>query len=243
MKRLIATCILLIATAGTVGHTASEVKKTCPVCKTEFKTMVDMLGTSFGMRLDLKKLGPIASPWRIPVCTKCKFVLYDDKIPEKDLAKCKEIVESKDYKKHSARASYFLLGILSQKLGKDDMKIAHLYLNASWQEEENKEHLKQDLGLSLKYFEAYLKDPTAKEPDAYFTALLLKGELLRRLGKFDEAKKHLDTLKEKKKFKGTFLGDIVTYEIELCNQKDAKPHKVSEVKKTTPAPAKAPSKK
>jgi hypothetical protein len=49
------------------------------------------------------------------------------------------------------------------------------------------------------------------------------------LGRFDDAKNHLSGLQKLKPFQGTFLADIVRFEISLCDKKDSKPHDVSEV--------------
>ena len=245
MKRIIAVWVLAIGCAATLfAHTSVEVEKTCHLCDTKFKTRMDASGTSFGMRLDLKKLGPIASPRSVAVCPNCHYVLLGDDLTEDELAKCRQVVESKEYKEHSGRASYFLLALLYEGLGRESLDIAHTYLKASWQEENDEKHLKEDLGMSLKNFEAYLKEGPPKKADgkteekaqdensAYDTARLLKGELLRRLGRFEEARKYLQALLEEKQFQSTFFGDIVRYQIKLCVQKDAKPHEISEVEKT-----------
>lgn len=242
MKKLVLTVATALLLLGAVqAHTSGMVKKTCPLCKHDFTCQLDMSGTQFGMRLDLKPLGPITAPWRIPVCPKCRFVLYDDDIPADDLEKCKEIVHGDAYKKHSTRASHFLLGLLYEGLGKKSLEIAHVFLQASWQEEAEEENLRDDLRRSLGHFDAFLKEPRrattavkgAEEGDdednSYETAQLLKGELLRRLGRFDKAKVHLAGLQKLKPFQGTFLADIVRFEIALCDNKDAKPHEVSEV--------------
>ena len=60
------------------------------------------------------------------------------------------------------------------------------------------------------------------------TAQLLKAELLRRLSRFEDAEKYLKGLQKSGAFKDAFLKDIIKYQISLCEQKDAKPHAVSE---------------
>ena len=82
------------ASAATEG----EIDCTCPLCKTKFKAVVDFSGTSFGKRLDLKPIGAIRSPWRIPVCPKCQFVLFADKFSDDELKVLGEFVASEAYK-------------------------------------------------------------------------------------------------------------------------------------------------
>ena len=67
--------------------------------------------------------------------------------------------------------------------------------------------------------------------DQWQTAQILKGELLRRLGRFNEAKAHLTMLQSMEQFQDNFLADIVRYELELCDKRDSRPHEVAEVTK------------
>lgn len=214
------------------AHTFDEVEKTCPICSHTFSCIMDMSGYQSGMRLDLKPLGPTPAPWSIPVCPKCSFVIYDEEIPAEELAQCKEIIKAESYKIHSDRASYYLLGLLYEGLGKEPLDIGHIFLKASWQEESDKVNLKEDRERSLKQFEIYLgSSPGADEEEgSRQTEQLLKGELLRCLGRFDEAKTCLKTLLEIKEFQGTFLENVVEYEIKLCEQKDSASHDIKEVK-------------
>ena len=240
MKRrslLIVLFVLLISPAiDGRAHTEGKVDKTCPLCAEKFTCVLDFSGTQFGMRLDLKPLGPIAAPWRVPVCPVCHFVIYEDKIPEADLPKCKEIVGSEEYKKHSGRGSYFLVGLLFEGLNKEPLTAAQAFLQASWQGEGDKKLNQEDLERSLKHFESFLKQPAPDQPAAKEdgekaapdnrrqTAQLLKGELLRRLSRFDEATKHFDALTQIKEFQQGMLADIVKYQLRLCAAKDSAPH-------------------
>lgn len=234
--------VMLMAGTQATALTIHEADKTCPLCTTEFKARLAGSGTQFGMRLDLKPLGAIAAPWPVAVCPKCHFVLLSDDLSDSDLKMLKAFVQTKEYQAWGeTRSSHFLMAKLLAALGRDDATLAHVYLKASWQEEGKNEFLTEDLQLSLKHFEAFLKagppndkkNPSeGQEEDdaasAYQTAQLLKGELLRRLSRFDEAKAHLQSLLKQTPFQGTFLGKIVAYEMRLCDKKDAEPHEVSE---------------
>lgn len=234
----------LMASTQATALTIHEIDKMCPLCKTEFKAQLAGSGTQFGMRLDLKPLGAIAAPWPVAVCPKCHFVLLGNDLNDTDLETLRAYVQTKEYQAWGkARSSHFLMAKLLATLGRDDITLAHVYLQASWQEEGEKKFLTEDLQLSLKHFEEHLKagpptntknaDEELKEDkaaSAYQTAQLLKGELLRRLMRFDEAKAHLQALLKQEPFQKNFLGDIVAYEMRLCDQKDAEPHEVSEAK-------------
>ena len=243
---VIAAAVFSMATSA-LAMTVFMSDETCPLCKTEFKAELAGSGTQHGMRLDLKPLGPIAAPWPVPVCPKCHFVLFSSELEKTDLAKLNKYVQSKEYQDWGKiRSSHFLMAKLLSLLGSEEVVLAHVYLKASWQEEGSDKYLKEDLELSLKHFDAYLKkgppkkkkeknkatDEDEKESSAYYTAQLLKGELLRQLGRFDEAKVYLQELQKFEQFKGTFFGDIVRYEITLCEQKDSKHHLMSEASQT-----------
>ena len=77
MKRLVLlACFLNMSIA--YAHTWGTKEVVCPLGGEKFQTTVDMSGTRFGMQLDLKPLGPIAAPWRLPVCPGNHFVVYKD---------------------------------------------------------------------------------------------------------------------------------------------------------------------
>ncbi len=240
-KCLLSVMVVLLSVCAGYAHKSGMVEKTCPLCRETFKCELDFSGTQFGSRLDLKPLGPTAAPWRVPVCPKCHFVLFDKEIPAEELAKCREIVQGDAYKNQTGRASYYLLGLLYEGLKKDSLGLGHIFLKASWQEESDGTKLEDDLNRSLQHFESFLKEPqqpkaasrkAADEDNSYQTAQLLKGEILRRLGRFNDAKNYFSDLQKLKPFQETFLADIVRFEIRLCGKKDSKPHEVSESKQT-----------
>ena len=73
-------CIGILGTGMLMADTVGVVKKTCPLCATAFEAELDLSGTQFSQRLDLKPIGPIAAPWRLAVCPQCHFVLYTDEL-------------------------------------------------------------------------------------------------------------------------------------------------------------------
>lgn len=242
MKRCLLFVVALLLTVGAgYAHTSGVVAETCPLCHEAFRCELDMSGTQYSMRLDLKPLGPTAAPWRLPVCPQCHFVLFADDFTAKELAQCREIVQSDVYRKHTGRASHYLLGLLYEGLKEEPLRLAHVFLKASWQEESDTKKLEEDLTRSLRHFETFLQEPQKPEPasekeedkvNSYQTAQLLKGEILRRLGRFHHAKRYLLGLQTLAPFQETFLAEMVRFEIRLCDQKDSEPHEVPDVKRT-----------
>ena len=211
------------------GATETEEACTCPLCKTKFKAILDASGSSFGRRLDLKPIGAIVAPWRLPVCPKCKFVQFKDadKFKADELKALKKYVESDAYKSISPKeSSYYRVARMFEHLKKPAIEIAHVYLKASWQAEGDERQHKACLDKSLEHFVRFLATNPGKNDD-YRTANFLRGELLRQLGKFDAAKKHFLTLQQQEEFKTKPFPEIIAQELELIEKKNAAPQTIS----------------
>ena len=59
---------------------------------------------------------------------------------------------------------------------------------------------------------------------------LLAGELLRRLGRFEEARAHLAKLQGLKGFQKNFFADIVEFQLVRCASQDAAPYEIEDVR-------------
>lgn len=231
MKNItIATILIsvLFMTNSSLANTMTETTNTCSICDHTFTCILDASGYQSGMRLDLKPLGPTPAPWRVPVCPECHFVIYDKEIPDEELVLCRAIIAKDEYKKYEERSSYFLMGLLFEGLDKGPDTIGHTFLKASWQEEKNEKMLKEDMERSLKNFELFLAKEESIDDEGYSTAQLLKGELLRRLGRFEESSVYLKGIKDNKAFQEGILKNVIMYEIRLCDQRDSDPHAISE---------------
>ncbi|OGS04583.1 MAG: hypothetical protein A3J70_01110 [Elusimicrobia bacterium RIFCSPHIGHO2_02_FULL_61_10] len=221
---------LLIAAAG-IAAAAKFVEREmpCPVCGKTFYARLDLSGEqSPEMRLDLKPVGEISWPWLLPDCPKCGFVVYRLPVPAAELAKCREFTATEEYKKARAHSSYYRVGLLYGRLGLGDYALANSFLKASWQEESDPAKLKEDQELALKYFTACARTCAAAEEKE--NSLLLMGELLRRLGRFDEARAHLAKLQGLKGFQKNFFADIVEFQLARCARQDAAPYEIEDVR-------------
>ncbi len=119
---------------------------------------------------------------------------------------------------------------LHEGLGRDDYTLGYTYLQASWEEEENAGYLEEDLKRSLRYFEKYLIQPGPTDTDALHTALLVKGELIRRLGRFDDSRRYFTNLKKRVGFRSGYNSKVIRYQLKLCKIEDAGPHVAPENK-------------
>jgi len=219
---------LLVAAAG-LAAAAKFVDREmpCPVCGNVFYARLDLSGAGSEMRLDLKPVGDVAWPWLLPDCPKCGFVVYRLPVPAAELARCRVITASEEYKKARARSSYYRVGLLYLRLGLPVYSVANSFLKASWQEESDPARLKEDLELSLKYFTDCAATCAAEEKE---NSQLLAGELLRRLGRFEEARAHLAKLQGLKGFQKNFFADIVEFQLVRCAKLDPAPYELEDVR-------------
>lgn len=224
MKRLL-LILLLAVPAGAAQIVEREMK--CPLCGADFYAQLDVPDSDYEMRLDLKPLGVMPGPWRLPECPKCGFVIYSSRLSKEELAKSLRIAASPEYLKHATRSTYYKTGVLYGLLGKPDFLLANTFLKASWQEEGSPALLKEDLELSLKHFTACAAACKGVEQE---NSKLLIGELLRRLGRFSEARAHYAALKGEKAFQDNFFADIADFQIKLCDKQDARTYEMIDVK-------------
>lgn len=224
--RLVPSVSLVWLALGTVvvADTRAVVDQTCPLCGTKFKATLAMSGTQFGQRLDLRPVGAIASPWPVAVCTKCGFVLFkegDKDYTSKELETLRGLVNADEYKKLPADTpSYERLARLLEGLKRPPNEIAHAYLKASWQVEGQDERNRALLEKSRKWLETYL-EKAPKTDEARVPAEILRGELLRRVGKFDEAKRQFERLGKSKDFAKEPFPAIIAQELGLIEAKDS----------------------
>ncbi len=217
------TLSFLFCVSIAMAHATAEGEMTCPVCGTKFTTIMDISGYNPGERLDLKPLDPIAVPKRIPVCPKCSFVLYEYDLPNEEREKLRGFLKSPQYQQLLAQkhTSYFLLARILTFMDYPSFDVAYAYLKASWQVEQ----------LDSKRYFSYLESCLAslrglpEDGKEWTTAQVLIGEILRLLGKFDEAHQHFMLLLHKPEFKKEPYRTYISIETELISSKDRSPRK------------------
>jgi hypothetical protein len=85
-----------------------------------------------------------------------------------------------------------------------------------------------DLTLAESHFRAFL-DTYKTRDQAWKTVQVLEGDLLRQLGRFEEAEQHLKLLLEFPEFSERTLSKVIRFELDLCRARDVDPHALSEV--------------
>ena len=231
---LILALAFLTGTLNTVAEadTTMTVDTKCPICLTEYTATLDASGYKEDLRLDLKPLGHIAAPFKLPVCPTCHFVLYQPEFTKERLALYKNYVYSTEYKKFAAeRSSHFLLGKLFEKAQKDATSLGTVYLQASWQEENHPARYREDLMLSLRFWNRHLTQITPAD-EKWIQVQLISAEIERLLGKFGEAEARLTKLRELPAVgSNEWFQKIINFEEKLVKEKDAGHHTFSEVRR------------
>ena len=178
MAALTATLGLAIFPEICQAMTSAQVEMICPYDGSKFIAKLQMSGTTFTVRFDLRPVGAIVSPWPLAVCPTNGFVFWKKKFNDAELEQLRPLIFSDEYRAMIATKSpYYRAAWLEDRLGSSHLDGTWLLLKASWEgpyAAELVERLPRDIAETTGKMQLRLK--------------LLRGELLRQLGRFDEAK-------------------------------------------------------
>lgn len=212
------------------ADTRIVVEKVCPISLTKFKATLAGSGFQATIRLDARPVGAIASPWPLPVCPECGFVLFkrdNQEYTADEMTTLRSVVESPEYKGLPTKdSSYLRLAKLYEGLKRSPEEVDHAYLKASWQVESDEPRNRALLATSLEWFEKFLASGPKKD-QGWQSAEVLRGELQRCLGKFAEAKAQFDRLKGMKEFEQEPFPRVIAQEGSLIDAKDPSPRELS----------------
>ena len=226
--KIIAFLLCGVLSPALCAHTGGVVDLKCPLDGTEFKSWQDFSGTSYGLRLDLKREGLIAQPWALAQCPKCHFPLFKTNLSEDEKSELRTIVAGNRFiRAAKSRNPYFALAVLQEELQAPPKKIAESYLYASWLAEENNPGSYRAFAKrAIEWFDLAAGRP-AEADDAKNSrqiSIYLPIELSRRVGEFDEAKQRINDAADLNKTKIKWLPGALADEKRLVAAKDASPH-------------------
>jgi hypothetical protein len=177
----------------------------CPLDKHPFPLVNVMLGTTTGTRLDLRPIGSGVVLPPLKRCSQCGFLADWPLRTEEDKQPVRAILASPaSVAARAQRSNRFLRAVLLSQLPESAFDQARAWLEAAWETEgvDEPRH-RQSLEAALAAFHAAEVAFVAKPPE-YFsgrdlhdqprTARVLQVELLRQLGRFDEASAALKVL-------------------------------------------------
>jgi hypothetical protein len=198
LSALLALVCLTIAAGPGRGMTIATQRFVCPICGTAFEQ--DMVGstTSAGSTLDGRPTGAGVWPWPLPVCPRCHFVLFDRSFSRDETETLRAFVTSPAYAALLAQEHswHYLAAVMRERLGASDRDLREAYLAASWSARRGSDHWRTYATAALRHIDAFLASarPGDSRNKAIIGCRLIRGELLRGLGRFDEAEAYFNEL-------------------------------------------------
>jgi len=186
-------CALALPVSAPSARTDALVEYTCPIDGQKFQAMTPMSGTSFGARLDGRRIGPIAVPYPYPACPGNGFVLYRDstKLDADYIARAKALVETEDYQRILySESKHYLAAWIAERMGENQSVVVRLLREAAWDAEGRDRHATY-LRQAATKLRAWQASQTDRNDDWLYRQILL-AELLRQSGDYNEARRVLD---------------------------------------------------
>ena len=228
--------------------TLQTVEMTCPYDGTSFQFIAQGSGTSAGQSLDFMLLGPIDSPWPIAVCPTNGFVFIKQKYEPEELERLRPIVLSPEYQALKDETPYYRAAWIMERSGEARADVSFYLLQATWEAgwEAMAERYKAQVkatppgarephpdipalfaaGTLSERYRRYATELLARLPADISAASprsgqfkMVQGELLRRLGRFDEADAYFKAL-EADYGAGSGETNYVAFQRELVARRD-----------------------
>ena len=226
---LAAAPVLAPAQAHAASNEQPEVmieQMTCPIDGEVFTAIVGINAAYLGQRLDTRRLGAAIEPIPLPVCPTTGFVVYRRDFTPEQLALAKEIVDSTDFRRQVRTGNeYTVAAYLAEQLGEPRMAIAHFWLEASWLFESDPVRNPEYLERAYDWYTLALEE-IGNDQEKFWQVQALRVELLRRLGRFDEARTLLTELPVNSLPTGHALKKVLVQQQLLLQRGDSQPRPV-----------------
>lgn len=246
-----------LAAISAHAMTRNVVEMTCPYDGVKFNFSAQMSGTSFDKLLDWMPLGAIESPWPLAACPTNGFVFLKAKYEDDELEQLRPLILSAEYQSIKSETPYYRAAWIMERTGAPHQEVSRFLLQATWEVgraelgERSRANASggsaQDIaeivrramaeGTTSERYRRYTaellarlavdvadKDRSAEERIA---DRLLIGEILRRLGRFDEAESHFAALANDLE-PASSEATLTAFQRRLVASKDAGMHYVSE---------------
>lgn len=198
--------LLLLAVVSAGAFDLEDKDIVCPVCGTRFTYVVMSGAVPEGRRLDLRPLGLLFAPAPVPFCPTCRFAVLQPEVLPAEIPRLKQVVYSAEYRAIPAGSpSYYYVAQLERILGAAPLVVGYRLLQASWQVEAcltcvpdptarpsdvlADRYLAESLGKLEEHLAA-----TVRTDATYVGVQMLCGEIERRLGRFEAARRRFTGL-------------------------------------------------
>lgn len=198
----------------------------CPYDDTPFQFHGQASGTIRDRTLDLRPVGPIESPWPIPDCPTNGFVFVKEEYSAEELEKLRALILSPEYRAIYKETSYYRAAWVLDRTGASKLEVSWMLLQATWQ-----------VSQSYVRYTGYATTLLAKLQEAVggiddkkqqVETKLLIGEILRRLGRLDDAARHFRNIRSDVDA-ASDEARIIAFQLHLIALRDISPHLMSEV--------------
>ena len=229
LSLLLAAPVLMPAQVHAASNEQPDVmieQMTCPIDGEVFTAIVGVNAAYLGQRLDTRRLGAAIEPIPLPVCPTTGFVVYRRDFTPEQLALAKEIVDSTDFRRQVRTGNeYTVAAYLAEQLGEPRMAIAHFWLEASWLFESDPVRNHEYLTRAYDWYTLALEE-VGSDQEKFWQVQALRVELLRRLGRFDEARALLTELPVNSLPTGHALKKVLVQQQLLLQRGDSQPRPV-----------------
>jgi len=234
--RIAAALALGLAAAPAMALTYFDADYVCPIGGEKFKQSTVASGTQFGVHLDLKPFGATAAPWPLPVCPGNGFVMYREDFDKAQLKKLAALIATPAYRDAVREDTpYFRAAMQMREVGEAPDAIAFNLLKASWETDAQPARYARYAAATLDALRAS-QAAGAGDAEQRLTFDVLIGELLRRLGRFEEADAHFAALQAAPTPLPETLARVLRQERALIAARNAAPQRMADEKDDIPPP-------
>lgn len=189
---------------------------TCQICNITYKV------SSHNMIIDLSARSLDGRPLNydfpdLDECHLCKGVYKNIEVPKNKINALSEFIWSQSYRKHIDANSWFRHALIFELIATSRKEIAEKYLAASWAAKDP-ETREAALNRSLQLYNKILDDPYSAH-ERKTEIKIIKGDILRQLEMFDEAKEWFGELASEPEFMAGWYPGLVKYQLELISNK------------------------
>ncbi len=211
--------ILFLASLSLQASTLGMHRFTCPLCTEHFESRVQNSYSIFGQNLDLKPVGAAVVPAPVPKCPKCGLVFQEGLFSAEETVKLKEyLTKNNIFVKEPGMPNYYYLARELEILNKHIEIIVFFYLSSVWEnKDKSREWELMDITIDR-------IDRISIKSEEYETYQLVKLDLLRRSGRFWEAKVLIEEIRANESFCEGYIIKVIDYQAELILIQDQKEH-------------------
>lgn len=224
---VMAVLLAVAAHRPAAAHQSSKIEMTCPYDGAKFTFHEQISGTQVDLGLDLKPVGAIVAPWPIASCPTNGFVFLEKKYSDEELERLRPLIFSPEFQAIKEETPYYRASWILEHTGKSHSDVSWMLLRATWEAERTPHQYKRYSDQLAKRLPV---DIDAANGEEKLNFQLIYAEVLRRLGRFDEAIMFLTKLEVGKEFEEN-VAPLIAYQRQLASQHDSTPHTMSESRK------------